>query len=97
MSHTIDSLGGPAVVARMTGVRTPSVIEWRKRGIPADRCPAIERGSEGRATCEQLRPDVVWSRIPDADWPWHPDGRPLIDVTRQPAVAARHQEVRDAA
>ena len=69
-------------MARMTGVRTPSVIEWRKRGIPKERCPDIERGSEGKATCEQLRPDIVWHRHPDPAWPWHPQGRPLIDVTR---------------
>lgn len=96
MSHTIDSLGGPAVVARMTGVKTPSVIEWRRRGIPVERCPAIEKGSSGKAPCEQLRPDVVWHRVPDPDWPWHPQGRPLIDVTRQP-IAADQKDARDAA
>jgi hypothetical protein len=70
----------------MVGCRVPSVIEWRKRGIPADRCPAIERATSGAVTCETLRPDVTWSRIPDPSWP-HPAGRPVIDVARLLAVA----------
>jgi hypothetical protein len=80
MEHVIDTLGGPTAVARMVGCKPPSVIEWRKRGIPADRCPAIERESGGKVKCEQLRDDVVWTRIADDNWPWHPAGRPLIDV-----------------
>jgi DNA-binding transcriptional regulator YdaS (Cro superfamily) len=82
----IDQLGGPTAVARMVGCRVPSVIEWRKRGIPADRCPAIERATSGAVTVEVLRPDAAWSRIPDPAWP-HPAGRPVIDVARPVAVA----------
>jgi DNA-binding transcriptional regulator YdaS (Cro superfamily) len=82
----IDQLGGPTAVARMVGCRVPSVIEWRKRGIPADRCPAIERATSGAVTVEVLRPDTAWSRIPDPSWP-HPAGRPVIDVARLLAVA----------
>lgn len=37
-------------------------------------------------TCEELRPDV-WHRVPDKSWPWHPKGRPLVDVTRAAEVA----------
>ena len=79
--HYVDTLGGPAAVARMTGCKPPSVIAWRRRGIPADRCPLIERATAGAVTVEQLRPDVAWSRIPDPAWP-HPAGRPVIDVAR---------------
>ena len=83
--HFIDSLGGPAAVARMLGCKPPSVIAWRARGIPSDRCPAIERATQAKFTCEQLRPDVSWSRIADAAWP-HPGGRPVIDVARADAA-----------
>lgn len=72
---------GPTAVARMVGVRPPSVMEWAKRGIPVERCTVIERATNGAYTCEQLRPDVSWHRVPDPSWPWHIDGRPLIDVT----------------
>lgn len=50
-----------------------------ERPAPSDRCPAIERAEEGRTTCEQLRPDIKWVRVPDPMWPWHPAGRPLRD------------------
>lgn len=79
MHNMIDILGGPTAVARMVGCKPPSVMEWRTRGIPPDRCPAIERAKGGSVTCEELRPDVRWQRVPDPDWP-HPDGRPCIDV-----------------
>ena len=51
----------------------------RRRPTPPDRCPAIERATEGRVTCEELRPDVRWQRVPDPAWP-HAGGRPCIDV-----------------
>lgn len=78
MPEFISTLGGPSAVARMLGIKPPSVIGWGGR-IPADRCPAIERATDGRVTADQLRPDVRWARIPDPAWP-HPDGRPCIDV-----------------
>lgn len=57
----------------------------RRRPLPPDRAPAIERATEGRVTVEQMRPDVRWARIPDPAWP-HPQGRPCIDV----AAPAEH-------
>ena len=78
MSDLITTLGGPTAVARMLGIKPPSVIGWAGR-IPSERCPDIERGTEGKAMCEELRPDVRWQRVADPDWP-HPLGRPCIDV-----------------
>lgn len=65
-----------------------------RRVLPAEHAPAIERASGGKVTCEELRPDVRWIRVPDPTWP-HPEGRPCIDVARDPAECA--QEARDAA
>jgi len=93
MSDIVSRLGGPAAVARMVGCRSPSVSEWRTRGIPADRCPAIERATKGGVTCEEICPRVRWVRVPDPTWP-HPDGRPCIDVAG-PGTA--EEEVRHAA
>lgn len=77
----IDSIGGTSAVARICNVQPPSVSEWRKKGqFPADRCPAIEHATGGAVTCEELRPDVAWVRVPDPDWP-HPQGKPLVDHT----------------
>lgn len=94
----ISQLGGPAVVARWTGCRSPSVIEWRKRGIPPRWGPFIERGSDGRWTCEVVCSDARWVRVPDPAWPWHPAGRPLLDVAAGVlATTTSSAEVCDAA
>ncbi len=85
MSELITTLGGPTAVARMLGIKAPSVIGWAGR-VPPDRCPHLERAAAGRVTCEQLRPDVHWQRVPDPDWP-HPGGRPCIDVAAPPLPA----------
>jgi DNA-binding transcriptional regulator YdaS (Cro superfamily) len=79
---------GPNAVARLVGCKAPSVVEWRKRGIPAERCVQIERATEGQYTCEQINPRVRWVRVPDAAWPWHPQGRPLQDHSA-PAMEAQ--------
>lgn len=49
--------------------------------VPAERCPSIERASEGEVACEELRGDLKWQRVADAAWPWHASGKPLLDVT----------------
>jgi hypothetical protein len=83
-------------VSRSLGISKAAVSQWFAEGSrpPADRCPDIERAMAGKATCEQLRPDVRWQRVPDPDWP-HPQGRPCIDVAApaaiQPAPAAAQQ------
>ena len=82
---------GLTSIARLLGCKPQSVIEWRRRGIPLDRCAALESGTAGKYVCEQMRPDVRWIRIPDADWPWHPEGRPCIDVTRPSAAGPAEQ------
>lgn len=73
---SIQELGGPTAVARMTGLSVPTVHGWKS--IPMQHCPAIERALDGRFSCDLLRPDLVWRRIADATWP-HPEGRPLMD------------------
>lgn len=78
MEDLITDLGGPAAVARMLGIKTPSVCGWNGR-VPPERCPDIERSTDGRWACETVRPDIRWTRVPDASWP-HPGGRPCIDV-----------------
>jgi DNA-binding transcriptional regulator YdaS (Cro superfamily) len=91
MSVLIQTLGGPTAVARLLGIKAPSVCGWRGRP-PPDRCPELERATAGRVTCEQLRPDMRWTRVPDAQWP-HPDGRPCIDPAGPQAEVAAVQGV----
>lgn len=97
VSAAIAAVGGVAELARAVGVSAPAAHQWRTgaRAIPADRCPAIERATAGRVTCEELRPDVRWARLPDAAWP-HPAGRPCIDVAAPAAGnVTNHGEARD--
>jgi len=49
------------------------------REVPKDRAPDIEFFTDGAVVCETLRPDVVWLRVQDPEWP-HPKGRPTIDA-----------------
>lgn len=82
-------LGSASALARSLGVTPGAVGQMISglRSVPPDRCPAIERATEGRVTCDELRPDVRWVRVPDPAWP-HPEGRPCIDVAaNDPAPA----------
>lgn len=64
MKHPIDEAGGPAEVARICKVTTPSVVQWRQRGVPIERAVEIEQGTGGRVMRWDLRP-TDWHRI----WP----------------------------
>jgi hypothetical protein len=75
----IKEIGGTTAVARMVGVKPPTVHGWKT--IPSRYCPAIERSTSGAFSCEKLRPDEPWRRIPDKTWP-HPKGRPLLDYAK---------------
>jgi DNA-binding transcriptional regulator YdaS (Cro superfamily) len=93
LAQTVATHGAQSELARLLGCAPQLVWQWAAgvRAIPRDRCPDIERATKGAVTVEQLRPDVVWQRVPDPAWP-HPDGRPCVDVARRVRV-----EMRDAA
>jgi DNA-binding transcriptional regulator YdaS (Cro superfamily) len=82
-----------SALARSLGLNADQVRQWRhaqdgRRPSPAN-CTAIEEATEGGVTCEELRPDLSWSRIADKAWPWSKKGRPVLDLTRaEPAKAA---------
>lgn len=82
--------GGQSALARGCGVVQQVVWNWLNRSagrVPPEHCPAIERATAGRVTADELRPDVIWVRVPDPEWP-HPAGRPCIDVAA-PALEPR--------
>lgn len=59
--------GRASSLAASLGIRDPKsavlIYLWAngRRQVPADRCPAIERATDGAVRCEELRPDVEWS------------------------------------
>ena len=66
----IDSLGGTAAVADLLGVKSPSVSEWRHRGIPDDKLIRLAPIAEARgiATRQQLFPNdyaAIWPELAD--------------------------------
>lgn len=62
-----------AGLSRALGVKYQLIQGWRGRerrfATPAEFCPSIERATDGRIRCEELRPDVDWSvlRAPAPD------------------------------
>lgn len=50
-------------MARILGVSAPTINQWTRgvRQVPVARCPSIERATNSKVRCEDLRPDVEWS------------------------------------
>jgi DNA-binding transcriptional regulator YdaS (Cro superfamily) len=68
------------------GVSASLVIQWVSgKQVAIEWCPSIEKATQGEVTCADLRPDHRWVREADVLWPWHKDGRPLLDLARLPA------------
>ncbi len=69
MNHNklIDELGGTTAVARLLGIKAPSVHAWRTGGIPDDKlirlAPLAEK--RGIACRQELRPSDYWLIWPD--------------------------------
>lgn len=81
----IERLGGTTAVADFFAIKSPSVSEWRSRGvIPDDKlmllAPWAEQVTDGEWKCEDIAPHVTWRRVRDRTWPWHAQGKPLVDV-----------------
>lgn len=92
LRRVADAVGGQSAVAALVGLKDRRGI-WpyfnTDRPLPPEYCPPLEKATAmvgKRVTCEELAPDVTWRRVPDAEWLWHDDGKPLVDVA--PRVAA---------
>lgn len=57
----IAKRGSQSCLAIKIGVKSVSIHQWANgvRQVPADRCPDIERATDGAVTCEELRPDLA--------------------------------------
>ena len=56
----VNHCSGLSALAAALNVSPQVVSNWRERGVPAERCPAIEAATGGLVRCEDLRPDVAW-------------------------------------
>lgn len=58
--------GAQARLAKVLDIPPPMLSAWasedpeKRRQVPAERCPSIERATAGEVRCEDLRPDVAW-------------------------------------
>ncbi|WP_343928672.1 helix-turn-helix domain-containing protein [Pigmentiphaga daeguensis] len=52
-------------LATSLGVPQILISQWalEQRRVPAERCPTIERATDGAVRCEDLRPDVDWAYL----------------------------------
>ncbi len=87
LSNYLETSGvSQSELCRLIVAHAPDLSRWRDgtRPVPQDRCPAIEKATGGAVTCEELRPDLTWSRIPDKSWP-NKNGRPVLDFAKAAA------------
>lgn len=65
IEQAISIAGNATRLAKALNVSTQAVCFWRDgaRSIPAERCPDIERFTQGTVRCEELRPDVDWGYL----------------------------------
>lgn len=64
LARAIKVVGSIAGLASELGESTQTVWNWKSRGVPAERCPDIERitlEKGERVPCEEIRDDVDWS------------------------------------
>ena len=82
LKRAVKIIGGQKPLADAIGRDIRTVWAWiNRKSVPVDACPDIERATRGAVTCEDLRSDVSWTRVPDQEWP-HPGGRPLVDYSK---------------
>ncbi|ETD72956.1 Cro/Cl family transcriptional regulator [Pelistega indica] len=50
-------------IAQAINIKPIAISRWAlgRRQVPAERCPDIEKATNGLVRCEDLRPDVDWS------------------------------------
>lgn len=71
IDKAIDAAGNLTELARRLGVDPQVIVNWRKRGVPVEQVPVVERatidrdekdepinGGEPRVTRSELRPDL---------------------------------------
>jgi DNA-binding transcriptional regulator YdaS (Cro superfamily) len=64
LDKAITILKGTANLARAIGVEPNVVSNWRKRKVvPVEACPDIERATNRQVLCEELNDKVDWAYI----------------------------------
>lgn len=82
VNRAASVLGSKAALARALRVTKAAVSQWMDvgRSVPAERCPDIERLTNGAVRCEDLRPDIPWGVLRTSTTPPDPSAAPLAAV-----------------
>jgi len=68
IAQAINVVGSATRLAKILNVSVQAVCFWRdgKRSVPANRCLAIERATNGQVTRAELRADAheIWPDVP---------------------------------
>ncbi|WP_293005853.1 helix-turn-helix domain-containing protein [Nitrosomonas sp.] len=58
-------VGGKSALARLLGVKPPTVSEWLSEGrpVPPKRCVEIEKLVKAQVICEDLNNEIDWSYL----------------------------------
>jgi DNA-binding transcriptional regulator YdaS (Cro superfamily) len=80
-----DLLGGTSALARITGVKPPTVCQWLNghRPVPASKSSTIERETKGEVTRQDLHPDdwhLIWPEL-------RTKGKPIEQPMRESKAA----------
>lgn len=63
-TYLSEERGRAAKLAETLGVSQVTVHQWaNKKQVAAERCPEIEKATNGAVRCEDLRPDVDWAYL----------------------------------
>lgn len=74
IERAINIAGNATRLANLLGVSVQAVCFWRdgRRGIPVEKCTAIERATGGAVTRRDLRPDdwhEIWPELAEQEAP----------------------------
>lgn len=58
LDRAVEAVGSTAELARKVGVTPQNITNWRKRGVPAAKVPAVVRACSGAVQPHELRPDL---------------------------------------
>lgn len=69
LKEAIDASGGVTAVAASLLVSPQRLNNWVERGVPVDRCAAVEAAVNGLVTRADLRPEdwqAIWPELVEA-------------------------------
>ncbi len=58
LKTAIKHFGSQEKLAKKLGLCSMAITQWKKRGVPANKCLQIEQATDGLVTCYELRPDI---------------------------------------